>query len=277
MSTPVEELHIIAGKAGRHYWRDLWRYRELLFFLAWRDVKVRYKQTVLGVTWILLRPLLMLTVLTLVFNRIAGLGMDQATPYALVVLAGLLPWQFFANALTESSNSLVGNSRLITRVYFPRLLIPVGSVLAGIIDFLITLLLLVPLMLWYDHLPGWEVMFLPLFMLLALVIALGAGIAFAALNVRYRDVRFIVPFIVQFGLFLSPVGFRAVLVPADWQWLYQLNPMVGVIESFRWCLLGEGYALPVGALLSSLVVTAMLLMFSLHYFRRVEKSFADVI
>ena len=162
MSTRPVELHIVAGKGSRQYWRDLWCYRELLFFLAWRDVKVRYKQTLLGVSWILLRPLLMLLVLTLVFHRIAGLGADQATPYALVVLAGLLPWQFFANAMTEASNSLVGNAQLVTRIYFPRLLIPVGGVLAGVVDFLLTLVLLAPLMLWYGHLPGWEILLLPL-------------------------------------------------------------------------------------------------------------------
>lgn len=277
MSTPTEELHIVAGEVNRYYWRDIWRHRELLYFLTWRDIKVRYKQTAIGVVWILLRPLLMLTVLTLVFHHIARLGMDQTVPYTLVALAGLLPWQFFANGLGESSNSLLRNSRLVTRVYVPRLLMPVGSVLAGIIDFILTLLLFVPLMLWYGYFPGWEVLFLPFFMIMALAVALGAGIGFAAFNVYYRDVRFIVPFIVQFGLFVSPVGFRAALVPADWQWLYNLNPMVGVIEGFRWCLLGNSYPFPTQAVISGVVVTTIMIFFSVKYFRRVERNFADVI
>jgi len=272
-----DELSIVAGQSGRQYWRDLWRYRELLYFLAWRDVKVRYKQTVVGAAWVLLRPLLMMLVLTLVFNRIAGLGTDQVTPYALMVLAGLLPWQFFASALAESGNSLVGNSQLISKVYFPRLLVPFSSVLGGLVDFTVTLLLLVPLMAWYGHWPGLEALFMPLFLILGLVIALGSGVALAALNVRYRDVRFVIPFIVQFGLYVSPVGFRVDLVPGAWRWLYELNPMVGVIEGFRWSLLGEGQPPPVSALLSSVSIGLVLLVVGIRYFRRVEKTFADVI
>ena len=277
MNSIPDELSIVAGQSGRQYWRDLWRYRELLYFLAWRDVKVRYKQTVVGAAWVLLRPLLMMLVLTLVFNRIAGLGTDQVTPYALMVLAGLLPWQFFASALAESGNSLVGNSQLISKVYFPRLLVPFSSVLGGLVDFTVTLLLLVPLMAWYGHWPGLEALFMPLFLILGLVIALGSGVALAALNVRYRDVRFVIPFIVQFGLYVSPVGFRVDLVPGAWRWLYELNPMVGVIEGFRWSLLGEGQPPPVSALLSSVSIGLVLLVVGIRYFRRVEKTFADVI
>jgi len=275
-SVPTDLL-IEAGRVERHYWRDLWRYRELMYFLAWRDVKVRYKQTLIGIAWVILRPFLTMIVLTMVFHRIAGLGQDSAVPYALLVFAGLLPWQFFSVAFAESGNSLVGNAQMISKVYFPRIIVPVSSVLAGMVDFLVTLLLLIPLMAWYGHWPGWELLLLPVFFALGLLITLGAGIGLSALNVRYRDVRFVIPFIVQFGLYLSPVGFSATEVPEAWRWLYDLNPMVGVIEGFRWCLLGSGYHGSVAALASSLVVGATLLLVSIRYFRRVERTFADVI
>jgi lipopolysaccharide transport system permease protein len=216
-------------------------------------------------------------VLTIVFNRIAGLGQDSAVPYALMVMAGVLPWQFFAGAFSDSGNSLVGNAQMISKIYFPRIIVPVSSVLAGLVDFVVTLLLLVPLMLWYGHWPDWQVLLLPLFLLLGLAITLGAGISLAALNVRYRDVRFIIPFVVQFGLYLSPVGFSAAEIPQDWRWLYDLNPMVGVIEGFRWCLLAGDAPLPQAALLNSLLFAVVLLWFGIRYFRRVEKTFADVI
>jgi lipopolysaccharide transport system permease protein len=277
MSSMPQEFVIEAGRTERHYWRDLWRYRELLYFLAWRDVKVRYKQTAIGIAWVVLRPLLTMAVLTVVFNRIAGLGQDSAIPYALLVFAGLLPWQFFATAFAESGNSLVGNAQMISKVYFPRIIVPVSSVLAGLVDFLVTLLLLVPLMAWYGHWPGWQALLLPAFLLLGLLVTLGAGIGLAALNVRFRDVRYVIPFIVQFGLYLSPVGFSVGEVPEAWRWLYDLNPMVGVIEGFRWCLLGGGYPLPATALASSVTVGMAALLFSVRYFRRVERTFADVI
>lgn len=277
MNGQPAELVIEAGRAERHYWRDLWYYRELLYFLAWRDVKVRYKQTLIGVAWVVLRPLLTMIVLTIVFNRVAGLGQDSAIPYALMVMAGVLPWQFFAAAFSESGNSLVGNAQMIAKVYFPRIIVPVSSILTGLVDFAITLLLLVPLMAWYQHWPDLQVLFLPLFLLLGLAITLSAGISLAALNVRYRDVRFIIPFVVQFGLYLSPVGFSAAEIPQDWRWLYDLNPMVGVIEGFRWCLLGGDTVLPLAALFNSLVFAAVMLMLGIRYFRRVEKIFADVI
>lgn len=271
------EVSVVAGISVRTSLREAFRYRELLFFLVWRDIKVKYKQTALGVAWILLRPLLMLAVLTLVFNRIAGLGKELAMPYALVVLAGLLPWQFFAHTLNDSSTSLVRNARLIAQVYFPRVLIPLGSVLAGLVDFLVTLLLLVPLMVWYGHFPGVEVLLLPFFLVLVFLVVFSAGLIFASLNVRYRDVGFVIPFIIQFGVFVSPVGFQAELVPADWKWLYDLNPMVGVISGFRWCLLGMGDGFPVAAVSSGVGVTAMLTLGAWAYFKRTEKTFADVI
>ena len=277
MSTIPEELVIEAGRWERHYWRDCWRYRELLYFLAWRDVKVRYKQTLIGVAWVVLRPLLTMLVLTVVFSRVAGLGQDLAVPYALLVMAGLLPWQFFSSAFAESGNSLVGNAQMVAKVYFPRIMVPFSSVLAGLVDFAVTLLLLIPLMAWYGHWPDWQVLLLPLFLVLGLAITLGAGISLAALNVRYRDVRFVIPFVAQFGLYLSPVGFSATEIPQDWRWLYDLNPMVGVIEGFRWCLLNHAVPLPLGAVLNSALFAVALLWLGIRYFRRVEKTFADVI
>jgi len=277
MTGTAQQLVIEAGQSERRYWRDLWDYRELLYFLAWRDVKVRYKQTLVGVVWVVLRPLLTMLVLTIVFNRIAGLGSDSAIPYALLVFAGLLPWQFFAAALSESGNSLVGNAQMISKVYFPRIIVPLSSVLAGLVDFAITLLLLLPLMAWHGHWPDLQVLLLPLFLLLGLLIILGTGVGLAALNVRYRDVRFVIPFLVQFGLYLSPVGFSAGEVPDAWRWLYDLNPMVGVIEGFRWCLLGADYPSPGSAVFSSILVAMLSLHVSIRYFRQVERTFADVI
>lgn len=272
-----QQLVIEAGRFERHYWRDLWRYRELLFFLAWRDVKVRYKQTLIGFVWVVLRPLLTMAVLTLVFSRIAGLGMDTTVPYALLVFAGLLPWQFFAAAFADSGNSLVGSAQMISKVYFPRIIVPLSSVLASVVDFLVTLLLLIPLMAWFGHWPGWQVLLLPVFLGVGLLVTMGAGIGLAALNVNYRDVRYAIPFVVQFGLYLSPVGFSASEVPETWRWLYDLNPMVGVIEGFRWSLLGGDYAASASALGNSLVLGSAMLLLSIRYFRRTERTFADVI
>lgn len=277
MRGPGQALVIEAGRNERHYWLDLWHYRELLYFLAWRDVKVRYKQTLIGVAWVVVRPLLTMAVLTIVFHRIAGLGADDPTPYALVVFAGLLPWQFFSTAFSESGNSLVGNAQMISKVYFPRIIVPVSSVVAGLVDFLVTLLLLIPLMVWYGHWPGAQVLLLPVFLMLGLVVTLGVGIGLAALNVRYRDVRFVIPFVVQFGLYLSPVGYSADAVPEAWRWLYDLNPMVGVIEGFRWSLLGAGSELPLAAVTNSVLVGVVLLWLGVRHFRRTEKTFADEI
>lgn len=275
-NAPISRV-IEAGSADHHYWADLWQYRELFYFLAWRNVKARYKQTAIGVAWVLLRPVLTMVVLTFVFQRVAGLGQEAAAPYPLLVLCALLPWQYFAGSFVEAGNSLVTNSNMISKVYFPRLIIPAGVQLAGLVDFLITLLLLVVLMLAYGTVPGWQVVFLPAFLLLGMMLSFGAGIAAAALNVRYRDVRFVIPFIVQFGLFLSPVGFSASEVPADLRWLYDLNPLVGVIEGFRWCLLAGQPALSLYTLLSAAFGSALLLWLGIAYFRRVEKIFADVI
>lgn len=277
MGLVQQELVIEAGQQGRQYWRDFWQFRELLYFLAWRDVKVRYKQTLIGIAWVMLKPLLTMLVLTVVFHRVAGLGQDSVVPYHILVFAGLLPWQFFAATFSDSANSVVGNSQMITKVYFPRMIVPVSSVLAGTMDFFVNLLLLIPLMLWFDFWPGWQVVFLPFFLGLGILIALGTGIGLSALNVRYRDIRFVIPFVVQIGLYISPVGFSASEVPDAWRWLYDLNPMVGIIEGCRWCLLGGDYPMPTFALINSLLIGSLTLFISIRYFRRSERTFADVI
>jgi lipopolysaccharide transport system permease protein len=282
------ELIIEAGRSERHYWLDLWRYRELFYFLAWRDILVRYKQTVIGIAWAVIRPLLTTVVLTVVFSRIAKLAAPDSVPYALYVMAAMLPWQFFSTSLSESSNSLIGNANLISKIYFPRLIVPAGSVITSFVDFLITLGLMSVMMICYGFEPDWRILAFPLFTILAFCAALGAGLWLCALNVKYRDFRYIVPFIVQFGLYISPVGFSRDHVPAKWRLLYSLNPMVGVIDGFRWSLLrghtrvhAAGVIGPdpldwTSVLLS--VVTVLLLSASgIWYFRKMERTFADVI
>jgi len=273
----MHELIIEPGRTEKNYWRDLWRYRELLYFLAWRDILVRYKQTVIGIAWAVIRPFLMMVVLTLVFNRVARLPAPGAIPYALLVFAAMLPWQFFSMSLTESSNSLVGNANLISKIYFPRLIVPAGAVITSFVDFLITLAMMGVLMAWYGFLPDWRMLTLPLFMVLAFAASFGAGLWFCALNVKYRDFRYIVPFIVQFGLYVSPVGFSSAIVPERWRMAYSLNPMVGVIDGFRWALLRGETAIWWPGLLASLLLTAFACGSGIWYFRRTEKTFADVI
>src|SRR6266404_902341 len=248
----MPETIIEPGRAERNYWRDLWRYRELFYFLAWRDILVRYKQTVIGITWAVIRPFLTMAVFTIVFSRIAKLPAPGAVPYALLVMAAMLPWQFFSTALSESSGSLIGNANLISKIYFPRLIVPAGAVITSFVDFLITLGLMAGLMIWYQFLPDGRIVFLPAFMLLPFGAAFGAGLWLCALNVKYRDFRYIVPFIVQFGLYISPVGFSSAIVPEKWKLAYALNPMVGVIDGFRWALLRGQSPLSLSALLSSL-------------------------
>jgi len=271
------ELIIEAGRAERQYWRDLWRYRELFYFLAWRDILVRYKQTVIGIAWAVVRPFLTMVVFTFVFSKIAKLPAPSNVPYALLVFAAMLPWQFFSTALSESSNSLIGNANLISKIYFPRLIVPAGSIITSFVDFLITLVLMAVLMLWYGFVPGWQILAFPLFSILAFCTAFGAGLWLCALNVKYRDFRYIVPFIVQFGLYVSPVGFSSAIVPEKWQLLYSLNPMVGVIDGFRWSLLRGEVPLSFPSLIASLLITAALCTTGIWHFRRTEKTFADVI
>ncbi len=268
-------LIIEAGRTEQQYWRDLWRYRELFYFLAWRDILVRYKQTAIGVVWALLRPFLTMVVFTIVFGRIAKLP-SNGVPYPILVFAAMLPWQFFSTSLSEASNSLVGNANLISKVYFPRLIIPAGAVITSMVDFFISFILLGVLMLWYGFLPTWRILTLPIFTIIAFLAALGPGLYLTALNVKYRDFRYVIPFIVQFGLFISPVGFSSDVIPEKWRLLYALNPMVGVIDGFRWAICGTTpLNLPTFAL--SMTVTAFFLWLGIWYFRRTERTFADVI
>jgi len=269
------ELILEAGRSSRHYWGDLWRYRELLGFLAWRDIKVRYKQTVLGVLWALIQPAVTLAVFSFIFGKLAGMP-SGSVPYPLMVLAGLLPWQLFSAAFSNASGSLVSNTHLISKVYFPRLIVPLSSVAVALIDFCIVLVLLAALCIWWQFVPDWRIIFLPLFVVLTLVTAIGTGLWLTALTVKYRDFRFVVPFLLQVGLFLSPVGFSTTNLPT-WRQLYSLNPMVGAIDGFRWCVLRGEPALDPLNLGISVVMSALLLFTGLWYFRRMERGFADII
>lgn len=271
-----EQLIIEAGRAERHYWRDLWRYRELFYFLAWRDILIRYKQTVVGVAWSVVRPVLTMLVLTVVFGKFGKMP-SGGVPYPLLVFCAMLPWQFFSNALSESGNSLVANSNLISKVYFPRLVIPASSVITSFVDFVISGLFLMGLLVWYRFVPAGTVVLLPAFVLLAFAASFGIGLWVAALMVEYRDFRFIVPFAVQFGLYLSPVAYSSSVVPAEYRLLFSLNPMVGVIDGFRWCILGPSQELYAPGLSLSVACTILLVGTGIWYFRRTERGFADVI
>jgi len=273
---PENTLVIEAGRAERHYWRDLWRYRELFYFLAWRDILVRYKQTVVGVLWALLRPLLTTIVLVIVFGKIAKLPSGNV-PYPVLVLAGLLPWQFVSAAFSEAGNSLISNANMISKVYFPRLVIPTSAVIVSFADFLISGVILIAVMIWYGYTPGWQIFTLPLFTLLAFFTAMGAGLWVAALNVKYRDFRYIIPFVVQFGLYISPVGFSSTVIPEKWRLWYSLNPVVSVIDGFRWAILGGNTQLYVPGFVLSVLIVLVILVTGIVYFRNTEKSFADVI
>lgn len=271
------ELIIEPGRTERSYWRDIWRYRELFQVLAWRDISVRYKQTVMGLAWALVRPFLTMVVFTVVFGKLAKLPSDGKTPYALMVFAGMLPWSFFSTALAEASNSLVVNSNLISKVYFPRLIVPVAAVMTAFVDFLISFGMLVALMIFYRVVSGWQILLLPLFMTVAFMASLGIGVWITTLNVKYRDFRYVIPFILQFGLYLSPVGFSSSIIPSEWRLLYSLNPMVGVIDGFRWCLLGGESQLYLPAVVLSFGITTFFLWFGINQFRKMEKYFADLI
>jgi len=270
------EIIIEAGRTEAQYWKDLYRYRELFYFLSWRDILVRYKQTVIGIAWAVIRPFLTMFVFTIVFGKLAKLPSEGA-PYPILVFSAVLPWQFFANALSETSNSLIGNANLISKIYFPRLIIPASSVITSFVDFLISGIILVALIIWYQFVPGWRVMTLPFFVAISFAASIGCGLWLAALNVKYRDFRYIIPFIVQFGLFISPVGFSSSIVPAKWRLLYSLNPMVGVIDGFRWAILGEGFLLYWPGFILCLSLVVIILVTGLRYFRKTEKTLADVI
>lgn len=273
----MQQIIIESGKAEKTYWKDIWTFRELFYILSWRDIKVRYKQTVLGVAWSIIRPLLTMFVFTIVFGSIAKLPTEGAAPYAIMVYAAMLPWQFFSNALSESSVSLIGNASLISKVYFPRLIIPTAAVITSFIDFLISFVILIGLMIYYQYAPSWNIVFLPLFLAIAFLASIGPGLWLTALNVKFRDFRYIVPFIVQFGLYISPVGFSSNIVPNKWKLLYSLNPMVGVIDGFRWCILGGNMNIDVKGFALSMAIVIFFLWLGIYQFRKMEKTFADVI
>ncbi|MEQ9671590.1 ABC transporter permease [Coleofasciculus sp. G2-EDA-02] len=272
----TQELIIEAGRTEQQYWKDLWRYRELFYFLAWRDILVRYKQTLIGIAWALIRPFLTMVVFTIVFGKLAKLP-SEGVPYPILVFAAMLPWQFFSNSLSGCSNSLISNANLIAKVYFPRLIVPASAVIVSFVDFMISGIILLGLMAWYNFLPSWRILTLPFFIIIAFAASMGAGLWLAALNVKYRDFRYIVPFIVQFGLYISPVGFSSTIVPQEWRLVYSLNPMVGVIDGFRWAILGGEARIYLPGFLLSLGLVFGVLASGIWYFRRVERTFADVI
>jgi len=272
----MSRLVIESGRSHREYWHDLWRYRELFYVLAWRDISVRYKQTAIGVIWALLQPLIATIIFTVLLGRLAKMPAN-GIPYPLIVMTGMLPWQFISMSLSGASQSLVGNANLISKVYFPRLIIPASAVVTALVDLLIAFPLLAAFMVWYHAWPDWHVLFLPIFILLAFLAALGPGLLITALNVKYRDFRYIIPFMVQVGFFISPVGYLSSIVSDKWRLLYSLNPAAGVIDGFRWALLGGQNTIDPGGFILSLAVMAALLWIGIAYFRKMERSFADVI
>lgn len=265
------------GRTEKNYWMDLWRYRELFLILAWRDISVRYKQTIIGILWAVLRPFLTMVVFTVIFSRIANLPSDGSAPYALMVFAAMLPWSLFANSLSESSNSLIDNTSLISKVYFPRMIMPAASLVTAFVDFLISFSILILIMISYQFMPGWSMLFLPFFIIMALLASLGSGLWITALNVKYRDFRYVIPFVVQFGLYVSPVGFSSKVILEQWRLLYSLNPMVGVIDGFRWCILGGESPIYWPGFFLSLFVVAFFLWLGISTFRKMERTFADLI
>ncbi len=270
------EFTIEAGKAERHYWVDLWRYRELFYILAWRDVAVQYKQAAMGVLWAIIRPFLTMIIFVVVFGKIAKLP-SEGVPYPVFIFAAMLPWTFFSTAFASAGNSLVANTNLISKIYFPRLIIPAASILVALVDFLVSFLILIALMFWYSYMPTWHILALPLFLLLGFFAAFGAGLFTAALNVKYRDFKFIIPFVVQLGLYASPVAFSTTLVPEKYQLLFYLNPIVAVIDGFRWAISGGKTTFNITELIFSISVVILVCIFGTLYFRKTEKTFADVI
>lgn len=270
-------LVIEAGRAERHYWGDLWRYRELFLVLAWRDVAVRYKQTVIGVAWVMLQPLASVAVFTVIFGKVAKLPSLEGVPYAVMVFAGLLPWQLISGAVNNAANSLTGNSGLISKVYFPRLIVPSSAVVVCLVDFAVAMLVMIGLMVWYRFMPDARILLLPLFVLMAALAAIGPGLWLASLNVRYRDFRQVLPFLIQFGMYLSPVAYASAVVPEQWKLLYHLNPAVAVIDGFRWCLLRGAAPLYGPGLLLAFAVIALLLYVGVRQFRKTERTFADMV
>jgi lipopolysaccharide transport system permease protein len=276
MSEAPQRLVIKAGHTRSRYWKDLWRFRELLYFLAWRDILVRYKQTTIGIAWALIRPLLTILIFTVVFGAIAKLPSGNI-PYPILVCAALLPWQFFADALSRSGASLLANAHLISKVYFPRLIVPLSAVFVSLVDFLVSLSILLGLMVWYNFMPSWRILALPLLLMVTAIAALGVGLWFAALSVKYRDFQFVLPFLIQLGFFISPVGFSSSVIAPKWRLLYSLNPMVGIIDGFRWAILGTDIAFYWQGFLVSMLLLAIIFISGIWFFRKTERSFADVI
>jgi lipopolysaccharide transport system permease protein len=270
------DLVIESGRSRKNYWNDLWRFRELFFFLAWRDILVRYKQTIIGLAWSIIRPFITMIVFTIIFGRLAKFPSD-GVPYPILVYAAMLPWQFFSTCFSDASNSLLNNSNMLTKIYFPRLIIPVSTVIVNLVDFLISFVILIGLMIWYHFVPSWNIIYLPLFLGLAIITSIGSGVYIAALNVKYRDFKYIVPFVVQFGMQISPVGYSSGMIPEKYRLLYSLNPMVGVIDGFRWCILGDQSNIYMPGLLLSIGLIVLLLFLAIWYFRKTEKTFADII
>ncbi len=271
-------LIIEPGRTEKNYWTDLYRYRELFYILSWRDLKVRYKQTVVGVLWAILRPFLTMVVFTVVFGKLAKMEPEGNVPYAIMVFAAMLPWQFFSNALSEASNSLIGNANLLSKVYFPRLIVPASSVITSFVDFMISFVLLIVLMFYYQYVPSWRIVFLPIYIMLSFLAAFGLGLYLTALNVKYRDFRYIIPFIVQFGLYISPVGFSSNVIPEQWKPLYYLNPMVTIIDGFRWCIIRDSPTDPLSMYAFFSVGMSVVIMYlAIRKFRKMEKTFADLI
>ena len=269
-------LIIEAGRTDREYWWDLWRYRELFFILAWRDVAVRYKQTVIGAGWAFVRPFLTMVVFTVLFGHLARLANTTGVPYAIMVFAGLLPWTLFSAVLGDVSTSVIANSHLISKVYFPRMIVPLSTVVVALVDFTVSLIILVGLMVWYFYIPGWQILLLPLFVVLALLAGIGPALWAAAVIVKYRDFRFLIPFGLQFGLYVSPVGFASSVVPEKWRLLYSINPVVGVIDGFRWCIIGGDSPIYWPGFLISLLVVVFFLWLGIRTFRSTERGFADL-
>ena len=266
-----------AGRTDRQYWHDVWRYRELFFILAWRDVAVRYKQTMLGIAWAFMRPFLTMVVFTVVFGQLAKLPPGGDVPYAVMVFAGLLPWTLFSSILGDASASVMNNANLISKVFFPRLLVPMATVMVAMIDFAISLSILAGLMIWYGVMPGWQILLLPVFVALTLAAAIGPALWASALVVKYRDFRFVIPFVVQIGLYASPVGFSSTIVPEQWRLLYSLNPMVGIIDGFRWSIIGGASPIYWPGFLISLGAIVAVLWIGIAGFRRIERDFADLV
>jgi len=277
-ANPSEHILVLEpGRAEKHYWRDIWTYRELFAILAWRDVSVRYKQTVIGVAWALVQPLLTMLVFTIVFSRVAKLPSEGTAPYPIMVYAGMLPWFLFSSVLSGAAGSLVSNSNLIGKIYFPRIIVPSAAAVVALVDFAISFVLLGGLMAWFRFVPSWHMIFLPVFIVIAMLASLGPALLMTAMNVKYRDFRYIIPFVVQFGIYVSPVGFSSSVVPDKWRFWYSLNPVVGAIDGFRWCVLGGQSSIYWPGFIISLVIVLILLWMGIVYFRHTEKTFADLI